>query len=111
MGFKKATGSRGSWFATVDGRTYACVHQHWFEGKFHDDPGHDPVRYPQFKELADAIQADSIVIMTRDEVTGDDMRNLSFTRLGYVGLFKIANFEIRDGHMKFELAERLCDLR
>ena len=29
METKKAKGSRGSWFAVVDGETLPCVHEYW----------------------------------------------------------------------------------
>lgn len=104
---QKAVGSRGSWFATVDGEKLPCVHQHWISGATHRTEKGIDLANPQLSELVEAIRVGKKVVVTKDEVQGDGD---GFTRLGYVAVFKIDNLVARDGLLQFDLIERVCNL-
>jgi hypothetical protein len=99
---KKALGERGSWFATVDGERLPCVHQHWITGTRHCDPHvRTDGKWPNFIE---AIEAGKKVIVTKDDVT-------TWTRTGYVAVFRVENVVVDETGLCFDLAERLDELK
>jgi hypothetical protein len=106
---RKAHGIRGSWFATVDGITYPCVHDHWLDkGKFYCDP-HFNSNDKKFNEIYQALKEKNMCILTNDDVE-QNSGIPKFTRNNYIALFKIKNVEAVDGDLKFELTERFKEL-
>ena len=103
----KATGERGSWFATINGERLPCVHQYWIKGIHHR-----ALRVSQHSardmELVRAVRAGKRVIVTTDNVVDD---GIGFERTGYVALFRVDNVDHKGGELTFDLVERICDLK
>ena len=102
----KPKGHRGSWFASWGGETYPCVHKFWTNGIWphHRDP--NVVNSPQYIDLINAIEAGKTVILTEDEAIDG---GLGFNRKGYIGLYRVANIEVRGPELHFDFVERLED--
>lgn len=109
---KKAVGSRGSWFASVDGEQLPCVHRHWMKGMYHADPGYVEGE-SQWPALVSAIRAKKRVILTNDEAfpVSENKHGMGFTRTGYIAVFAVENIEADEGSLRFKLVERICDLQ
>ncbi len=107
MPLRKATGERGSWFATVGGDRLPCVHKYFFRnGRYqaprawHSDPKHI--------ELVDAIRTLGRVILTDDKVTGDGE---GFERTGYIAVWEVDDIEWQNDVLTFRFLRRIEDLR
>ena len=98
----KASGARGSWFAKVDGESLPCVHQHWISGSKHCDP--EVASDGKWPEFIEAIQTGKKVIVTKDDIT-------TWQRTGYVAVFRVDNVVVDDAGLRFDLVERVCDLK
>jgi hypothetical protein len=89
----KPVGHSGSWFATWEGLSYPCVHNHWHRGEWYDDPCVEPAIYPKWQRFLAAIQNQKKVIETIDKVP-DDWRYGRWRRSGYIGLWEVDNFQV-----------------
>jgi hypothetical protein len=104
----KATGKRGSWFATVNGESLPCVHSRWSQkGQYHD-PNAKPGT-PKWDEYFAAIKAGGRVILTRSNIA-DKAIGFGFERAEYVAVFKVDNVEISGSDLRFRLRDRLAEL-
>ena len=114
MRFAKATGTRGSWFARVDGESHPCVHKHWVQrdrsGMTYVDPGYDPER-AIWGPFIEALETQKRAVLTEDQVSGTDDRNLSFSRTGYIALYAIDHVQVDENVLRFDFVERLRDLK
>ena len=108
---KKAKGSRGSWFAIVDGEEFPCVHRHWVKGTRHVDPGYVEGE-GQWPALVEAIRMKQRVILTKDDPipAPDKKSGLAFNRTGYIALFEVGALEADEDSLRFDLTGRVCDL-
>ena len=111
----KAVGRIGSWFATVGGTAYPCVHNHWvkWEGGrlIYVDPGYDPPSQPKWGEFIEALTTERRAILTKDKVLGPSGRGVNFRRAGYIALYEIDNVKIDEQTLRFEFISRLADLK
>jgi hypothetical protein len=89
----KAIGTRGSWFAMVNGESLPCVHQHWLKGLHYCDPNLKPGK-PYWDRFVRAIDDGGRVILTK----GDHLGGTNFRRTGYIVIFSVKqlSFLIRD---------------
>ncbi|MET4687441.1 hypothetical protein [Sinorhizobium fredii] len=116
MSAKKARGSRGSWFATVDGNELPCVHKHWLKWPHYHDPFKPVENGPsltKIQEYVQAIEQEKLVILTDDTVHRDQEGAVSgFTRENYVAIFAVEDvrFDPETG-LKFTITHRLSDLQ
>jgi hypothetical protein len=108
----KALGERGSWFARVNGERLPCVHKHWVRGTTHVDPNYDPTD-PKFMELLDAIQREKRVVLTTDNAIAhpEKKSGIGFERTGYIAVFKVDDVSTGPDGLRFELRDRICELR
>ena len=95
---RSAVGSRGSWFATINGSSYPCVHESWYRAPGYDGP-HYIAGDRQWDELVDAIKKLKSVILTKD--TPSDPEGTGFTRTGDIGLFEVDEISAERGHLRF----------
>lgn len=111
MDRKRAVGSRGSWFAEVEGETLPCVHRHWWAaGGRYDDPGLQPGT-PKGDELVAAIAACKRVILTDDKATFDEGgRVAGFERTGYIAVYSVDRVEYDNAGLRFKFVKRLSEL-
>ena len=110
MGKKKASGTRGSWFATVDGELLPCVNAYFLRpGALYNDP--DLQDTPKGVELVKAIQEKRRVILTRDEPIFDEFDRITFKRTGYVAVFSVGEIEFDSAGLRFKFLERLENLQ
>lgn len=107
MSLRRAIGARGSWFGTIDGVSYPCVHEYWYKAGRYDDPHAQPGQ-GQWDELIAAINAQHEVILTKDTTTTD---GLDFSRTGYIGLFEVDRVEVEGSHLRFRMVRRLESLQ
>lgn len=107
MGLRKAVGSRGSWFATIDGEAFPCVHAYWYKRGRYDDP-HYVAGARQWEELVTALRDKRRAILTQDEAIGE---GIGFNRTAYVGLFEIDDIQIDGTHLTFRMVRRIESLQ
>lgn len=112
VGKKKAVGSRGSWFADVDGELLPCVHKHWWaSGGLYDDPGLRP-GMPKGDELVVAIRAAKRVVLTSDTATfGGAGEVVGFERTGYIAVYEVDAIEYDEAGLRFKFVKRLDHLK
>jgi hypothetical protein len=104
----KATGRRGSWFATVNGESLPCVHSHWLrKGRYHDP--HAAPGTAQWDEHFAAIRDGQRVILTKSEIA-DEVAGSGFDRKEYVAVFSVDEVEISGNDLRFRLRDRLTEL-
>ena len=103
----KAVGTRGSWFATVQGETLPCVHKHWMRGVYYDDP-HVVAGDRKWDELIDAIKTGLRVIMTNDDPINEGR---GFNRTGYIAEFAVDSVVVEETHLRFRITQRLRELK
>ncbi len=104
---KKAIGSRGSWFATIDGEAFPCVHEYWWrKGGFYHDPNARPEE-GKWIEFIGALKTKKRAILTKDKVL-DEL--LAFERLGYVALFEIDDVIVDGPNLTFRFGKRIAEL-
>jgi hypothetical protein len=102
----KARGSRGSWFAEVDGKRLPCVHQHWVKRLQYNDPGITPgVR--KNDEYINAIK-DGMVILTTDDIVSHEP--FQFKRTGYVAIYTVDEVVADDNGISFRFMSRVNNL-
>ena len=108
---KKATGSRGSWFATVDGELLPCVHEYWWvkrdKTRRYDDRLLTSSR--QSGELVAAIKEKRRVILTKDKPYSPE-NPAPFTRTGYIALWTVEDIEFDENGLRFRFVDRECEL-
>ena len=73
----------------------------------YDDPNYNREEARKWSELLDALRAEKRAILTLDR-TPDGGKN--FEREGYIGLFRIGDIEVSDGHLRFQFLERLANI-
>ena len=106
---KKATGGRpGRYFVEVDGETYACLPGRWFRKGAFRDPHFRPDEVA-FQKAVDAVKASGKVVLTNDE--WDEGTHRARKRLGYIGLFSVADVEVHGTDLSFSVTDRLEDLK
>lgn len=108
MAKKRATGVRGSWFATVDSETLPCVHKHWWSNRSYNDTGLEDG--PKARELAEAIRHTGKVVLTDDEVEVEDGRVIGFRRKSYISVDRVGPVTQDEHGLRFEFLSRLHDL-
>jgi hypothetical protein len=107
----KATGTRGSWFATVStGESLPCVHSRWLRrGGLYHDPNAAPGT-PKFDEHFEAIRKLGRVILTRSDIV-DPVLGFDFTRTEYVAIFAVSDANVSGTDLTFRLGDRLAELK
>jgi hypothetical protein len=105
----KASGSRGSWFASFDDEQLPCVHKYWLTKMHHADPNY-VAGDKKWDELVDAIFEKKKVILTNDEAHQalEKKGGMAFSRTGYVGVYRIDKIFADDESLRFDLIERLA---
>jgi hypothetical protein len=107
----KAKGQRGSWFATVEGELLPCVHDLWVsKARFYCDP-YLYRGIPDYDEFMNAIERGGKVILTKSIVAPNSAEPPTLNREGYIGIFTVENVRCDDDGFKFELVERIADLK
>ena len=111
---KRAKGSQGSWFATVEGELLPCVTERWMSGLHYHEPyiwhgytvtGHSPAYADRY---IDAIKAGK-VILTQYKEGPLDQHHVS--RKKYVAVFEVTNVVVVNGDgIRFQFVKRLYDL-
>jgi hypothetical protein len=108
----KAKGQQGSWFADVAGESIPCVHDYhctWKEGAYYNQPSKTP-SVPRYAKYAEAIREAGYVIVAKDAVTKDENGDLSYKRIGYVGVFTVENVELDEKGLRFRIISRVANL-
>jgi hypothetical protein len=102
---KKIVGKRGSWYATFDGESLPCTHEHWVDKKLmeYEDPGAKPGT-KKWDDFIDSLGSKGKAILTDDKFLGDGM---GFKRKSYIGVFEIANVRMEDDMLKFKFVRRI----
>ena len=112
METKKAKGSRGSWFAVVDGETLPCVHEYWWvrgdKTRRYNDVGLRPS--PHTDAFVDEIRNKGRVILTNDQPTSPDSP-APFTRTGYIAVWTVEDVQFDEAGLRFRFVDKLCLLR
>lgn len=103
----KATGSRGSWFAMVEGERLACVHTHWcnWTAQTYHDPWVLPGR-AHSDEFVDVIRDKMNVILCEDEITENPGKEPGFTRKKYIALWEVSDIAWDEDGLRFRFAKR-----
>lgn len=107
----KAKGQRGSWYATVEGDVLPCAHSLWVKGaKLYCDPyiKRGIAEHDEF--IAAIVTAGKVILTKSDLVPGPEIPP-TINRDGYIGIFAVGPLTVDDGGLKFELTERLADLK
>jgi hypothetical protein len=103
----KAKGSRGSWFAEVDGERLPCVHEHWArKWPDYNDPGIKPGGRKE-NEYIDAIKNGTVILTTDDVVSQEPFR---FSRTGYVAIYTVEDVTADDSGISFRFVSRTNNL-
>lgn len=107
---KRASGTRGSWFAIVDREALPCVHKHWWCNGSYNDPELRPS--PKADQLVEAIRNVKKVILTADDVLSGagDGGETGFTRAGYIAVYSVDDVEFDEAGLRFRFVERLVKL-
>jgi hypothetical protein len=108
----KATGTRGSWFATVDGEKLPCVHKFWWvnPSSYHDKDL--MLSHPKAGPFVDAISSIKRVILTTgNPKSGKDRRVIGFQRTGYLAIWTVDDVAFVDDGLKFRFLHKVCDLK
>ena len=108
----KAKGMRGSWFATVDGfGRLPCAHQDMTtttrEGMTYRDEL--SMAHPQ-TGYVEAL-GDGLVVLTSDHVDRRPGQPPAYRRSGYIGVFRIADLDIKGGVITFRFTQRVADAK
>jgi hypothetical protein len=99
-----AKGQRGSWYATIDGTSYPCVHKHWWKkgGTYHDPfipRGDDKAEYR--RAYLEALHTQKRVILS------DSGEPPAFAgRKVYIGLYEIDDIDTTNG-LRFKFVRRV----
>lgn len=109
---KKATGSRGSWFATVDGELLPCVHEYWWV------KGDTSRRYNDYllkpsqhnNDFVARIKDKRQVILTSDKPNSAD-NPVPFVRTGYIAIWTIEDVEFDENGLRFRFVDKVCGLK
>ena len=107
---KKAIGTRGSWYAVVDGETLPCVHKFWWKsGLLYNDT--DMEYSPKANEIHQAIKKLERVILTDSITRFDKDGNVAFFRpginqSGFHGISDTGWGSALDGNLDAEQAYR-----
>lgn len=108
---KKALGTRGSWFATVDGEKLPCVHEYWWvkgdHSRRYDDRLLKPTKHSM--EFVAGIKDKKKVILTSDKPHSED-NPIPFVRTGYISVWTVSDVEFDDEGLRFRFTEKVCDL-
>lgn len=110
---KKATGRRGSWFASVDGICYPVLHSYWYSQKQYHDVNMTPAfcdKNPKAQDFIKALLSGDKAILAKSGPSNPDDTLEHFVRRGYIALFvyEFVSYDV-DG-LKLSLKERLVDL-
>lgn len=112
MGTKKATGSRGSWFALVDGEELPCVHDHWWvkgnrERRYNDHLLRASLHNDNFVAR---IKEKRKVVLTSDK-PHSAINPVPFKRTGYIALWTVEDIEFDENGLRFRFTEKIDDLK
>lgn len=118
MSARKATGSRGSWFAAVEGENneLPCLHKHWLKNLSYHDPFEvtaDGPNQTKIREYVNGIAELGRVVLTNDKVHRDPQGVVTgFTRENYIAVFAVSHVQYSevDG-LRLKLTDRLYDLK
>ena len=110
---KKAIGTIGSWFATVEGKKLPCVHKHWSTPwPNYNDPEARP-GILDFDDLVAAIKETGVAILQKDKQPYKNAEDKTvLMRDGYIAVFRIDKESIfldQDG-LRFRFIDRVFDL-
>ncbi len=106
---RKATGSRGSWFATVDGESLPCVHKHWWKnGRYHDP--HACLGQPKWDEFIAALKAGKKAVLTNDDLLPSGGFKRKSGQEAYIGVFEIDEIEVNGTDLMFRFVRRIDEL-
>lgn len=99
-------GHAGSWFATWEGESLPCIHQHCVKGGRYIDPGVND--HPAWPRFIAALQADGKAILTTSHpVDRDGLRR----RKSYVGIWPVSDVQVREGVLLMNLGPPLQRFR
>lgn len=108
---KRAIGTRGSRFATVDSERLPCVHEFWWvkgdAARRYDDRLLKTTN--QAIELVDAIKEKKKVVLTSDKPNSAS-NPIPFTRTGYISVWTVSDVEFDQYGLRFKFVEKVCDL-
>jgi hypothetical protein len=109
---KKAIGSRGSWFAKVDGESLPCVHEYWWVKRDQSRRYNDHLLQssPQNDAFVAAIKDTRRVILTSDKPHSVD-NPAPFERTGYIAVWAVDDVEFDDNGLRFRFVDRVCSLK
>jgi len=96
----KAIGSRGDWFATIEGERVACAWSWWLTGNHYCDPGIEAEKGKWPKYIV-AIREQRKVALTGKKETRDG----KWERDGYIGLFRVTNVVVTSKKLEFDLIQ------
>jgi hypothetical protein len=102
----KAQGSRGDWFAMIDGERIPCAWGWWLTGNHYLDPVVEPDKGKWPKYIAAIIEGKKVALTGKKETDGKWQRD------GYIALFAVANVTVTGNTLEFDLIQpRLATLK
>jgi len=106
---KKAKGSIGSWFATVDGESLPCVHKHWWvkTARYND---HLLRSSPQADEFVAAIREKKRVILKISK-PNSEANPVPFKHVEYVAVWEVDNIDFDENGLRFQFIKSLVPLK
>jgi hypothetical protein len=109
---KKAFGTRGSWFAEVDGEQLPVVHSYWAQRMplYHDPEARSGEL--QFDEFVARIREKGRVILQRDKAPRKNAEGKTILeRDGYIAVFQVELNYLDERGLTFRFSERLYEIR
>ena len=95
---KIPVGRAGSWFANWEGEQIPCIHKHALKGSTYIDDGVN--EHPAWPSFIGALREQRRAILTTSHLPDESgIRR----RKSYIGIWEIADVQVSNGVMKFEL--------
>ena len=112
MEIKKAHGVIRSWYATVEGESLPCVHEHWWiKGdmlrRYHDIPLRPSAHNDEFVAQ---IRKSKKVILTGSKPFSP-LNPLPLERAGYIAIWTVEDVEFDENGLRFKFADKVCNLK
>lgn len=94
-------GRPGDWYAKWGDENIPCIHRYFLKGMHYCAPVDTrPGQGSKWERYVEEIRKGRVVL-TRSSL----LPNGNFKRDGYIALYKVANVEVKDGHLHFDLKD------
>jgi hypothetical protein len=105
----KARGSKGRWFAAIEGEDeeVPCVWDHWLTDTHYADPGAEPSATKWQKYFAAIIRLKRVALTEG----GPGEEGQPWKRGPYKALYRVENVSLSDRGLEFDLVDRIALLK